>query len=99
MFETTFDRMMYPTGFKTTITHAVRKWKDRPALTIGQAVTITRLDWTDEGYGPMPRVLIETETGAKRWIPGSNVEPCTTGNESAKKRLGEIAEEFFARRD
>lgn len=99
MFETTFDRMMYPVGFKTTITRATRKWKDRPALTIGQAVTITRLDWTEEQWGLSPRVLVETETGAKRWISGSNVNPCTTGNEAACKRLGEIAEEFFGRRD
>lgn len=99
MFETTFDRMMYPAGFKTTMVRAVRKYRDRPALTMGQPVTIKKLDWIDNGYGPTPRVLVETGTGATRWVDGCNVEPCKTGNEKALKRIGEIAEEFFARRD
>lgn len=99
MFETTFDKMMYPAGFETTIVYRVRKWRNRPALEIGQPVTITRLDWTDNGYCLVPRVLVETGDGATRWIDASSVEPCKTGNEAAKQRLGEIATEFFARRD
>lgn len=100
MFETTFDRMMYPIGFKTTIIHSVRKWKNRPALAVGQAVTIVRLDWQDLGGGNLiPRVEVEAEDGTRRWIDGSSVVSCTTGNEKAMERIGEIAEEFFARRD
>ncbi len=100
MFETTFDKMMYPVGFETTMTRAVRKWKDRPPLTEGQSVTIVKLDWKDIGGGNLiPRVLVETEGGSQRWIDGCNVVPCTTGNEKAMGRLGEIAAEFFARRD
>lgn len=99
MFETTFDRMMYPAGFKTTMAHGVRRWKHLPPLMVGQSVTIKRLDWRDTPYGPTPRVLVETEGGQQRWIDATNVEPCMTGNESACKRLGQIAEGFFARRD
>lgn len=100
MYETTFDRMMYPVGFKTVMNLPVRKWKNRPALEIGQPVTIINLDWEDIcGGNLIPRLLVKTEDGAQRWINGSHVEPCTTGNEKAHKRLGEIAEEFFTRRD
>lgn len=99
MFETTIDRMMYPAGYATTIVYAVRKWKHRPALAVGQPVTIKKLDWRDMGYGPIPRVLVEDDNGAERWINASSVAPCTTGNEKAMVRLGEIATEFFARRD
>lgn len=100
MFETTIDRMMYPTGFETTMKRPVRKWKDRPALTVGQAVTIMRLDWEDICGGTLvARVQVKTADGSLRWVYGSHVEPCRTGNESAMQRLGEIAEEFFARRD
>jgi hypothetical protein len=99
MFETTFDKMMYPIGFQTTMTQAVRKWRHLPPLAIGQSVTIMKLGWRDIGGGNLiPRLLVKTENGSQRWIE-ANVEPCTTGNEAAHKRLGEIATEFFARRD
>lgn len=99
MFETTFDKMMYPVGFKTTVEYPIRKWKDRPPLTVGQPVTITQLDWKDNGYGPIPRILVETEDGKQRWIDASSVVPCRTGNKETMARLNEIATEFFARRD
>lgn len=100
MFEMTFDRMAYPIGYETTITRPVRKWKNRPALTVGQPVTIVKLDWEEICNGTfVPRVQVKAKDGSLRWVSGTNVEPCTTGNESALKRLGEIADEFFARRD
>lgn len=100
MFETTIDKMMYPVGFETTIIRPVRKWKTRPALVVGQPVVIVKLDWEDIGGGNLvPRVLVKAKDGSQRWVGGDHVEPCTTGNENALNRLGEIATEFFARRD
>lgn len=100
MFETMFDKMSYPIGFETTVLYPVRKWKHLHALTTGQTVTIMKLDWRDIGGGNLiPRVLVEAEDGAQRWLDGYNVKSCTTGNENAMKRLGEIATDFFARRD
>lgn len=99
-FETTIDRMLYPIGFETTMQEGVRKWKHRPALTVGQKVTIKRLDWDEICKGTyVPRVQVEAADGSLRWVPGSKVEPCMTGNEKAIARLGEIATEFFERRD
>lgn len=100
MFETTIDRMLYPIGFQTTMKQAVRKWKNRPALAVGQQVRIRKIDWEEICKGTfVPRVLVEAEDGSMRWVYGSKVEPCNTGNEKALNRIGEIAEEFFARRD
>lgn len=100
MFETTFDRMAYPIGFETTMTRPVRKWRNRPALTVGQEVVIMRLDWEEICKGTfVPRVQVKAKDGSLRWVSGTSVEPCTTGNEAALERIGEIAKEFFARRD
>lgn len=100
MFETTIDRMMYPIGFATTIKGAVRKWKHRPALAVGQPVTIRQIDWEEICPGTLvPRVQVEAADGSLRWISATKVEPCMTGNENALARMGEIATEFFERRD
>ncbi len=101
MFETTIDRAMYDhPGKQTTMTYAVRRYRDRPALAVGQPVTIVRFHADSDRYSIKCRVLVRTESGAERWVNGSDVEPIRDpADDAAFARMGEIATEFFARRD
>jgi hypothetical protein len=70
------DKELYPTGLKTVIEQPTRKWLDRPAMVVGEAVEILQLKWIDN-YGPFPRVLVRKEDGQERWIDAVTVKTAT----------------------
>jgi hypothetical protein len=55
-------------GRETTVKYAVRKYQDRPALKVGDKVTIVRFTRVEGNYGPEPRILVRVEDGRERWI-------------------------------
>ena len=109
MFELAIDRDMFDhPGKQTTMAYAVRRYQDRPALTVGETVTIVRFHADSDRYGIKCRVLVRTESGAERWTPTSNINPVPDenldpetieGRASFYARLGEIAAERFAHSD
>lgn len=99
MFESTIDRSMYDHPGKTTVMrYAVRRHRDRPALAAGESVTIVRMTFQETRYGLTPRVLIRTESGAERWVNGSDIEPLGDNeNAAAFAQMGRIAASMLDR--
>jgi hypothetical protein len=60
-------------GAVVTLRDPVRRWKTRPALAEGERVTILEYDSNTGQYGPEPRLLVRTESGAERWIDATKV--------------------------
>lgn len=98
MFETTIIRDMYDhPGAQTSIVRPVRKWQDRPALSVGQPVTIVRVRLEMGRYIMECRILVRTESGVERWVDETKVAPVEhDGNASAYARMGEIASAMLA---
>jgi hypothetical protein len=67
------DRSLYHEGRVGTMTRTIRRYRDRPAIEQGTEVTIQRLTFQDDGYGPLPRVLVSSAAG-ERWISPTDVE-------------------------
>lgn len=69
------DRSLYYPGRTGVMKRRVRKYQDRPALAVGEAVTVLELRHVDNGYGGgFPRVKVESEHGTVRWIDAVDVE-------------------------
>lgn len=60
-------------GRTTTVKYAVRKYRDRPALAVGDRVTIVRFAQVEDQYGPLPRLLVRTASGAERWVDATSL--------------------------
>jgi hypothetical protein len=60
-------------GRETTVTIAIRKYQDRPALKVGDKVTVVRFARVEGQYGGEPRLLVRNTNGVERWIPATNV--------------------------
>lgn len=61
-------------GLVVPVRYAIRKYRDRPALRVGELVTIVRFARIEGLDGPEPRLLVRNVYGIERWIPATNVE-------------------------
>jgi hypothetical protein len=68
------DRSLYDhPGAEVSMGRAIRRYRERPALAKGEQVTIVRFKSLAGQYGPEPRLLVRTATGAERWISAVEV--------------------------
>ena len=80
-------------GKVTVMKYAVRKYRDRPALKVGESVTIVRMAMLADNYGSRARVLVCNNAGLERWVNGTDIEPVQAEISPALKRCLEIASE------
>lgn len=103
MFELVIDRSMYDrVGEITTIKYAIRKYKDRGALSVGTQVKILKYVAESDQYGIKSRVLVETLDGSvKRWVDSTRIEalPDRPSDSVAFARIGEITKNILSNRD